>query len=93
MIKYTNTNTNTIQYNQIQLPILNYTFFFSVPHSGFSMTPEIFSCQIKSGETIYGAIIRPTGRIPGKKYPTLVSVYGGPEVQLVTNSFMVTSII
>ena len=57
------------------------------------MTPEIFSCQIKSGETIYGAIIRPTGRIPGKKYPTLVSVYGGPEVQLVTNSFMVTSII
>ncbi|XP_065581247.1 dipeptidyl peptidase 8-like [Artemia franciscana] len=60
----------------------------SVPDSGFSMTPEIFSCQIKSGETIYGAIIRPTGRIPGKKYPTLVSVYGGPEVQLVTNSFM-----
>lgn len=49
--------------------------------------PELFSYQIKSGDVLYGLIFKPVNLIPGEKYPAVLSVYGGPEVQLVTNTF------
>nr|XP_022905301.1 dipeptidyl peptidase 9-like [Onthophagus taurus] len=32
-------------------------------------------------------VFRPHDYIPGQKYPTVLNVYGGPEVQLVSNTF------
>ncbi|XP_078040146.1 dipeptidyl peptidase 9 [Augochlora pura] len=50
-------------------------------------TPEIFTHKISSGDTIYSMIFKPHNYKPGVKYPTIVNVYGGPEVQLVSNTF------
>ncbi|XP_069481214.1 dipeptidyl peptidase 8 [Ambystoma mexicanum] len=49
--------------------------------------PEIFSFQSSSGFVIYGMMYRPHRLQPGKKYPTVVFIYGGPQVQLVNNRF------
>ncbi|XP_005990176.1 dipeptidyl peptidase 8 [Latimeria chalumnae] len=49
--------------------------------------PEIFSFANKSGFTLYGMMYKPHNLQPGKKYPTVVFVYGGPQVQLVNNRF------
>lgn len=50
--------------------------------------PELFKYQLKSsGETVYGLVFKPEFMDPGVKYPCVLDVYGGPEVQLVTNSF------
>jgi dipeptidyl-peptidase 4 len=37
--------------------------------------------------TMYAHLIRPAGFQPGTKYPAIVSVYGGPGAQSVTNSW------
>ncbi len=34
-------------------------------------------------------VFKPPNMIPGRRYPTLLAVYGGPKAQLVTNSFKV----
>ncbi len=51
--------------------------------------PEIKNVTLKAddGTPLYGKIILPTDFDPSKKYPTLVYLYNGPHVQLVTNSF------
>ncbi|XP_059490227.1 dipeptidyl peptidase 9-like [Neocloeon triangulifer] len=49
--------------------------------------PEILTHQLKSGETLYAMVFKPSGFEPDKQYPTVLNVYGGPEVQLVSNSF------
>ncbi|XP_065336278.1 dipeptidyl peptidase 9 [Cloeon dipterum] len=49
--------------------------------------PEILTHQLKSGETLYAMLFKPTGFDPERQYPTVLNVYGGPEVQLVSNSF------
>ncbi|XP_077391405.1 dipeptidyl peptidase 9-like [Festucalex cinctus] len=49
--------------------------------------PEIFSFMGKSGFQFYGLLYKPGNLVPGKKYPTVVFVYGGPQVQLVNNSY------
>lgn len=51
--------------------------------------PEIFTHKISSGDTIYSMIFKPHNFKPDKKYPTILNVYGGPEVQLVSNTFKV----
>lgn len=51
--------------------------------------PELVSLRNRQGDLLYGAIYRPdTGSAP---YPTLISVYGGPHAQMVTNSWDMTS--
>ena len=54
--------------------------------------PEMFSYELSSGDTVYGIIFKPRSLDEGKplKYPTVLTIYGGPEVQLVTNSFKVS---
>uniref|UniRef100_A0AAQ5XIT9 dipeptidyl-peptidase IV n=1 Tax=Amphiprion ocellaris TaxID=80972 RepID=A0AAQ5XIT9_AMPOC len=58
--------------------------------SGFpfdSTPPEIFSFTGKSGFELYGMLYKPHKLVPGRKHPTVVFVYGGPQVQLVNNSY------
>uniref|UniRef100_A0A8C0HAU2 dipeptidyl-peptidase IV n=1 Tax=Chelonoidis abingdonii TaxID=106734 RepID=A0A8C0HAU2_CHEAB len=49
--------------------------------------PEIFSFESSSGFTLYGMMYKPHHLQPGKKYPTVLFIYGGPQVQLVNNRF------
>ena len=37
-------------------------------------------------------LFRPHNFRPGQKYPTVLNIYGGPEVQLVTNTFKVINL-
>lgn len=50
--------------------------------------PELFCCQLTSGELIYGSVFKPEFMESGMRYPTVLEIYGGPEIQLVTNNFM-----
>lgn len=51
-------------------------------------TPEIFTYRLKdSDELIYGLFFKPPVIESGVKYPCVLDVYGGPEVQVVSNSF------
>lgn len=52
--------------------------------------PEIVRVPARDGETLYGAIWRPRETRPGQRHPALIEVYGGPHVQLVTNSWGLT---
>jgi len=51
--------------------------------------PEIKNVTLKAddGTPLYAKIILPTDFDPAKKYPTIVYLYNGPHLQLVTNSF------
>uniref|UniRef100_A0A8D2LUP7 dipeptidyl-peptidase IV n=1 Tax=Varanus komodoensis TaxID=61221 RepID=A0A8D2LUP7_VARKO len=49
--------------------------------------PEIFSFESSSGFLLYGMLYKPHNLQPGKKYPTVLFIYGGPQVQLVNNRF------
>ncbi|XP_055945966.1 dipeptidyl peptidase 9-like [Argiope bruennichi] len=49
--------------------------------------PELFSHRLQSGHLIYGMLFKPPNMRVDEKYPTVLTIYGGPEVQLVTNSY------
>ncbi|XP_026544838.1 dipeptidyl peptidase 9-like [Notechis scutatus] len=49
--------------------------------------PEIFHFHTPSDVELYGMVYKPHDLQPGKKHPTVLFVYGGPQVQLVNNSF------
>lgn len=53
------------------------------------LRPEIKDVNLTAddGTPLYGKIILPTNFDPNKKYPTIVYLYNGPHLQLVTNSF------
>lgn len=42
--------------------------------------PEIFSFESTTGFTLYGMLYKPHDLQPGKKYPTVLFIYGGPQV-------------
>ncbi|WP_321477098.1 DPP IV N-terminal domain-containing protein [uncultured Paludibaculum sp.] len=48
---------------------------------------EIHTFKGTDGTLFYGRMIKPAGFDPAKKYPVLISVYGGPHVQTVRNSY------
>ncbi|CAH1154679.1 unnamed protein product [Phaedon cochleariae] len=50
-------------------------------------TPDLYTREIDSGHALYAMVFKPHRFEGGKKYPTVLNVYGGPEVQLVSNSF------
>jgi len=60
----------------------------------FDILPaEIVSFKGPDGTMLYGKVIKPAGFQPGKKYPAIVSVYGGPGVGLpIHNSWSGVSI-
>lgn len=73
-------NTSTLKYNNIltaENTLKNY------------QRPEIKNVNLKAddGTPLYGKIILPTDFDPNKKYPTIVYLYNGPHLQLVTNTF------
>ncbi len=45
--------------------------------------PEIVEVKSPGGPTLYGALLKPRHMEPGRRYPTVVMVYGGPGVQMV----------
>ena len=47
----------------------------------------MFSHTISSGDKLYGMVFKPHDLQAGLKYPIILSIYGGPEVQLVSNTF------
>ena len=51
-------------------------------------TTELLTLKSKSGDNIYGRIIKPHDFDATKKYPVLVYVYGGPHAQLVNNNWL-----
>jgi dipeptidyl-peptidase-4 len=62
------------------------------PILGFERgTVEWAEVKAKDGTTLYGALLKPAAFDPAKKYPVVVSVYGGPEAQVVTNAWGLVS--
>ncbi|CAG2055064.1 unnamed protein product [Timema podura] len=49
--------------------------------------PELYAHQISSGDLLYAMVFKPHNFQAGCKYPTVLNIYGGPEVQLVSNTF------
>ena len=53
--------------------------------------PELVSIESEDGETLYGAIYRPSPDEFGPgPYPTVIYVYGGPSAQVVNNHWSMT---
>ncbi|XP_030751892.1 dipeptidyl peptidase 9 [Sitophilus oryzae] len=50
-------------------------------------SPDLYTHKISSGHVLYAMVFKPHHFEPDKKYPTILNVYGGPEVQLVSNTF------
>uniref|UniRef100_A0A663EPU8 dipeptidyl-peptidase IV n=1 Tax=Aquila chrysaetos chrysaetos TaxID=223781 RepID=A0A663EPU8_AQUCH len=44
--------------------------------------PEVFSFESSTGFTLYGMMYKPHNLQPGKKYPTVLFIYGGPQVAI-----------
>ncbi len=59
------------------------------PFANFKMG-EMTIDKIKGvdGTDLYYRMIKPANFEPGKKYPAIVYVYGGPHAQMITNSFL-----
>lgn len=53
--------------------------------------PELVTLHSRDGATLYGAIYRPAKEYGSGPFPTIVSVYGGPHAQMVTNGWRMTS--
>jgi dipeptidyl-peptidase 9 len=49
--------------------------------------PQLFDYRLKSGDLINGFIFKPECMEAGVRYPVLLEIYGGPEVQLISKSF------
>lgn len=52
--------------------------------------PELVSLANRDGVTLYGAVYRPPASFGDGPHPAIVSVYGGPHAQRVTNSWALT---
>jgi dipeptidyl-peptidase-4 len=62
------------------------------PILGFERgTLEWVEVKAKDGTMLHGALLKPADFDPTRKYPVVVSVYGGPEAQVVTNSWSLAS--
>lgn len=48
----------------------------------------VFSLKDGNNTDLYCRLIKPAGFDPGKKYPVIIYVYGGPHSQLITNSWL-----
>jgi len=52
--------------------------------------PELVTLETRDGVTLHGAIYRPPADAGDGPFPTIVSVYGGPHAQRVTNGWGMT---
>lgn len=53
--------------------------------------PELVSLSTPDGVILYGALYRPPAEFGPGPFPTVISVYGGPGPQLITNSWLPTA--
>jgi dipeptidyl-peptidase-4 len=53
-------------------------------------TPQIVTLQNRDGVPLFGAIYKPPASFGEGPFPTIVSVYGGPHAQRVTNNWLLT---
>ena len=74
-------NSDELRLNDTPLPIE-----ISSLNSG-ATSPQIFSFETSDNCRLYGMIYYPNNYVVGQKYPTVLYVYGGPHVQLVSNSY------
>ncbi|KAH8398150.1 hypothetical protein KR215_007414 [Drosophila sulfurigaster] len=71
--------------NGIQISLVGFLHEGGKPEPQYC--PQIFRPQLPSGEIVYGMVFKPHNFQLGVKYPTVLNVYGGPEVQTVNNTF------
>ena len=57
------------------------------PYAGEHVRAEFGSIAAEDGQRLYYKLLKPRVLEPGKKYPVLVDVYGGPGVQRVANTW------
>jgi dipeptidyl-peptidase 4 len=57
------------------------------PYASTLPVPEYGSLKAADGSALYYEILKPIGFDQAKKYPAIVSVYGGPHAQRVTKSW------
>lgn len=57
------------------------------PYLGAHTVPEFGMLMAEDGQVLHYSIQKPPGFDPGKKYPVIVDVYGGPHVQRVANDW------
>ena len=50
------------------------------------VAPRLQVLRVGPGRGLWGSIVRPTAFEPGRKYPVLVNVYGGPHGRMVTRN-------
>lgn len=62
-------------------------FFWVVDEHSDYQPPKLFDFMTDDGCQLHGMYYEPHNMEPGVKYPTVLFVYGGPQVQLVNNSF------
>jgi dipeptidyl-peptidase-4 len=62
------------------------------PILGFELgSIELAEVKAKDGTLLYGALLKPADFDPAKRYPVILSVYGGPHAQTVSNSWSLAS--
>ncbi|KAH8278641.1 hypothetical protein KR018_006442 [Drosophila ironensis] len=71
--------------NGIQISLVGYLNEGGKPEPQYC--PQIFRPQLPSGDIVYAMVFKPHNFELGVKYPTVLNVYGGPEVQTVNNTF------
>jgi len=57
------------------------------PYLPEHLPTEFGTLQASDGQTLYYQIIKPKELVPGKRYPVVVDVYGGPGVQRVRKAW------
>jgi len=58
------------------------------PMEEYDIRPtELHKFKGPDGTEFHGRLIKPAGFVPGKKYPAVVMVYGGPHAQSVRNAY------
>ena len=58
------------------------------PLDEYELLPvEFLKVPTADGDTLYAKLTRPAGFTPGKRYPAIVMVYGGPHAQDVRNAW------
>lgn len=63
---------------------------FNAPESHLA-PPQIISFENRHGDTLYGAFYKPPANFGDGPFPTIVSVYGGPHAQRVTDQWLLTA--
>lgn len=82
---------HTTSVDNIEVRLLGYLFEGGIPQTVQlqKFSPTIYSRHLQSGELVYAMVFKPHNFKLGQRYPTVLNVYGGPEVQTVNNTFKV----